>query len=165
MHARLSIFLEERIIYTAQFGFKKNKSTFSLIEITENIRSCIENKNYGCGVFIDLKKAFDTVNHSSLLKKLEHYGVCGAMLSWFSSYLNDRYQQVSLNNCFSDKKTYNHKCSPGICSRTTVVSNLYKRSTTSLQKAKKLSRISLKSRLLNMFIYVLIILTLLTLKF
>ena len=106
MHARLSIFLEEHnIIYTSQFSFQKNKSTLhSLIEITENIRSCIENKNYGSGVFNNLKKAFNTVNHSILLKKLEHYGVCGAMLSWFSSYLNDRYQQVSLNNCFSDKK-------------------------------------------------------------
>ena len=91
MHARLTIFLEEHnIIYTSQFGFQKNKSILhSLIEITENIRSCIENKNYGCGVFIDLKKAFDTVNHSILLKQLEHYGIRGAMLSWFSSYLHD----------------------------------------------------------------------------
>ena len=58
MHARLSIFLEEHnIISTSQFGFQKTKSTLhSLIEITENIRSCIENKNYGCGVFIDLKR-------------------------------------------------------------------------------------------------------------
>ena len=103
---RVAIFLEKHnIIHTSQFDFQKNKSTLhSLIEITENIRSCIENKNYGCGVFIDLKKAFDTVNHSILLKKLEHYGVRGAMLSWFSSYLNDRYQQASLNNCFSDKQ-------------------------------------------------------------
>ena len=100
MHARLSIFLEEHnIIYTSQFGFQKNKSTLhSLIEITENIRSYIENKNYGCGVFIDLKNAFDTVNHSILLKKLEHYGVCGAMLTWFSSHLNDSYQRVSIMN-------------------------------------------------------------------
>ena len=97
--------MKSTILYiTSQFGFQTNKSTLhSLIEITENIRSCIENKNYGCGVFIDLKKAFDTVNHSIPLKKLEHYGVRGAMLSWFSSYLNDRYQQVSFNNYFSDK--------------------------------------------------------------
>ena len=67
------------------------------------IRSCIENKKYGCGVFIDLKKAFDTVIHLILLEKLEHYGVRSIMLNWFSSYLNDRCQQVSFNNCFSDK--------------------------------------------------------------
>ena len=84
--------------------FKKiNLPLHSLIEITEKIRSCIENKKYGCGVFIDLKKAFDTVNHLILLKKLEHYGVRGVMLNWFSSYLKDRFQQVSINNCFPDK--------------------------------------------------------------
>ena len=84
--------------------FKKNKSTLhSLIEITEKNQIMIENKKYGCGVFIDLKKAFDTVNHLILLEKLEHYLVRGVMLNWFSSYLNDRFQQVSINNCFSDK--------------------------------------------------------------
>ena len=83
MHARLSTFFgEHNIIYPSQFGFQKKKSTLhSLIEITEKIRSCIENKKYGCGVFIDLKKAFDTVNHLILLKKLEHYEVRRVMLN------------------------------------------------------------------------------------
>ena len=104
MHARLSMFFEEHnIIYPSQFGFQKNKSTLHSLKLLKKIRSCIENKKYGCGMFIDLKKAFDTVNHLILVKKLEHYGVRGVMLNWFSPYLNDRFQQVSINNCFSDK--------------------------------------------------------------
>ena len=47
----------------------------------------IENKMYGCDIFIDLKKAFDTVNHTILLNKLEHYGIRGSGLKWFTSYL------------------------------------------------------------------------------
>ena len=54
-----------------QFGFRKNNSTtFALLEITEKIKETIDNKKYGCGIFIDLRKAFDTVNHEILLKKL-----------------------------------------------------------------------------------------------
>ena len=91
MHKRLFSFLEtNQVLYKSQFGFQRGKSTqHSLIEIVERIRSCMENKKYGCGIFIDLKKAFDTVNHDILIQKLEHYGVRNVSLNWFSSYLKD----------------------------------------------------------------------------
>ena len=58
---------------------------------------CIDKSNYGCGIFIDLKKAFDTVNHKILLQKLEHYGIRGTCLDWFASYLSGQLQYVFCN--------------------------------------------------------------------
>ena len=107
MHHRLYVFLLQKhdIIYKSQYGFQKNKSTLhSLIQIVEKIRNSIENKMYGCGIFIDLKKAFDTVNHKILLDKLEQYGIRGTSLKWFTSYLTNRTQYVSINNTNSDTK-------------------------------------------------------------
>ena len=106
MHKRLFSFLEtNQVLYKSQFGFQRGKSTqHSLIEIVERIRSCMENKKYGCGIFIDLKKAFDTVNHDILIQKLEHYGVRNVSLNWFSSYLKDRSQYVYCNNISSETK-------------------------------------------------------------
>ena len=82
MHHRLYLFLQEHdIIYKSRYGFQKNKSTLhSLIQIVEKIRNSIENKTYGCGIFINLKKAFDTVNHKIILDKLEHYGIRGYVI-------------------------------------------------------------------------------------
>ena len=106
MHQRLYLFLQENdIIYKSQCGFQKNKSTIhSLIQIVEKIRNAIENKMYGCGIFIDLKKAFDTVNRTILLNKLEHYGIRGSGLKWFTSYLSNRSQYVPINNTTFDTK-------------------------------------------------------------
>ena len=99
MHKRLSEFLQEHnILFQNQFGFRKNNSTtFSLLQITEKIKETIDNKKYGCGIFIDLSKAFDTVKHEILLKKLEHNGIRGVALDWFNSYLSNRKQYVYLN--------------------------------------------------------------------
>ena len=68
----------------------------------EEIRENLDNKTFACGVFIDLEKAFDTVNHSILLGKLEHYGIRGIANDWFRSYLTSREQRVKLNNVTSN---------------------------------------------------------------
>ena len=72
------------------------------MEITEKIKESIDNKKYGCGIFIDLKKAFDTVNHKILLNKLAHYGIRGVLLKWFETYLTGRRQYVFYNGESSD---------------------------------------------------------------
>ena len=58
------------------------------------ISTAIDNKEFSLGVFIDITKAFDTVNHSILLYKMKRLGVRGLALSWLRSYLSERYQQV-----------------------------------------------------------------------
>ncbi len=107
MHVRLYNFLEaNNILYENQFGFrKKNSTVHALIQITEQIRESIDKGKYGCGIFIDLRKAFDTVNHNILLKKLEHYGIRGSILKWFESYLSNRKQFVVFNGQSSDLKS------------------------------------------------------------
>ena len=95
---RLNTYLDfHNLIYPDQYDFRSGCSTtHSLISITENIKKTIEEKKFGCGVFIDLKKAFDMVNHDILLQKMEHYGIKDMASAWFKSYLTDRKQFVSL---------------------------------------------------------------------
>ena len=84
-HKRFYNFLEvNKILHALQFGFRKKHSTLhTLISMTEHIKNMINSGNHKCGIFIDIKKAFDTVNHGFLLKKLEQYGVRGIPLQWF----------------------------------------------------------------------------------
>ena len=99
MYQRLYNFLERyELLFNLQFGFRSGHSTdHALVSLTESIRSSLDNNRFGCGIFIDLQKAFDTVNHDILLSKLEHYGIRGSAQTWFKSYLNDRKQFVSVN--------------------------------------------------------------------
>ena len=86
------------LLYKLQFGFRSKYSTsHALIHMTEAIRSALDSGSVTCGIFIDLQKAFDTVNHDILLKKLDHYGFRGAVNDWFRSYLTGRKQKVVIN--------------------------------------------------------------------
>ena len=104
MYRQLFRFLEvHNVLYSLQFGFQENHSIdHALVSLTEAIRNTLDNKRFGCGIFIDLQKAFDTVNPEILLSKLEHYGVRGCALEWFRSYLSDRKQYVSVNGSNSN---------------------------------------------------------------
>ena len=77
MYTFLYTFLDyNNIIYDLQFGFRQQHSTFyALINITENIRKALDDGNIGCGIFVDLQKAFETVDHQILLAKLNHYRI------------------------------------------------------------------------------------------
>ena len=84
---RLLNFLEKfKILFDNQFGFRSKYSTdFALLKIVDKIQSAIDEHDYSCGIFLDFSKAFDTVNHEILLKKLEYYGIRGNAKKWFSS--------------------------------------------------------------------------------
>ena len=99
MYNRLySVLCKHKCIYINQFGFRKNHSTIhDLISLTEHIRDSLDKNNLACGIFIDLQKAFDTVDHNILLDKLAHYGIRGIANEWIKSYLSNRQQYVSIN--------------------------------------------------------------------
>ena len=77
MHARLYKLLNtHNCIYEFHFRFRASHSTnYALINLTEDIRNALDNKNFVGGVFIGLQKAFDTVDHKILLSKFNHYGI------------------------------------------------------------------------------------------
>ena len=105
-HKQLYEFLEQNnMLYERQFGFRSKHSTdHALLAITENIKNKIDNHVFTCGVFIDLEKAFDTVNHKILLTKLKYYGITGIPNYWLTDYLTRRHQRVKIGNTFSAYK-------------------------------------------------------------
>ena len=83
------------ILTSCQYGFRNKHSTnHAIIELFDKITTAIENNEFTVGIFLDLSKAFDTVNHSILLKKLYFYGVRGKCHSWIADYLSNRKVKV-----------------------------------------------------------------------
>ena len=91
----LKVIEKYNILSGNQYGFRtKHSSSLALIELLENLSTSIDSKNITVGVFIDLKKTFDTIDNSLLIRKLEFYGIRGKALSWVKSYLDNRKQNV-----------------------------------------------------------------------
>ena len=70
----------------------------ALLELVDKLSKSIDDRKLTVGVFIDLAKAFDTVDHRILLSKMEHYGIRGVALNWFQNYLTNRKQYVTIGN-------------------------------------------------------------------
>src|ERR1043165_713463 len=104
MYDRLLLYIKQKnLLYPFQHGFQPGHSTsMSLLDIQDKISMAMDNNEYSIGIFLDLAKAFDTVDHRILLAKLECYGVRGIALNWFKSYLDERYQQVMCNGRLSN---------------------------------------------------------------
>ena len=107
MYNRLVDFAERfNILYHNQFGFRKGYSTsHALVHLVNNISSAIDCNEITVGVFLDLSKAFDTLNHEILFSKLEHYGIRGLTLQWIKSYFSNRKQFVQYRNISSPLHT------------------------------------------------------------
>ena len=103
MHTRLSNFLEHNnLLSMSQFGFRKNHSTIHPMILLDNfVTDALNSKKYAMAIFCDLRKAFDTVNHTILLSKLEKIGIRNRELKWFKNYLSGRRQFVSVNGVCS----------------------------------------------------------------
>ncbi len=101
---RLDKFIEKHNLLTdSQYGFRTDRSTsLALMELIEEITNCIDNKKIAIGVFVGLKKAFETIDHNILLSKLEKYGIRVVGLSWLSSYLRNRQQFIQIGDHKSD---------------------------------------------------------------
>jgi len=102
--SRLTDYVENNtILINTQFGFRKKMSTeMATIKLVDWVNTSFEAGLIPAALFLDLKKAFDTIDHKQLLLELEKIGVTGKSLSWFESYLSDR-KQVVVNGCFTSE--------------------------------------------------------------
>ncbi len=101
---RLCKFIDKHKLLTdSQYGFRANRSTgLALTELIAEITNSTDNKKFVIRIFIDLKKAFDTINHNILIAKLERYGIRGLVLNWVRSHLERRQQFVMMDGYQSE---------------------------------------------------------------
>lgn len=100
---------ENGLITPDQFAYSKNSSTtIALLRVVDEWKWAMENKQITSAVFLDLRKAFDVIDHSLLLQKLRDNGITGIEHTWFQSYLTDRRQFVQCNGVNSNERTITH---------------------------------------------------------
>ena len=86
------------ILFKSQYGFRKgHNTTHATLDFLKTIENAMKENELSIGVFCDLSKAFDTLDHEILLMKLDHYGIRGKWLSWIRSYLTNRQQYVDMD--------------------------------------------------------------------
>ena len=94
------------LLYEKQFGFQKGCSAEdAILQLTKEIYESFDKNKFTLGVFVDLSKVFDTVNHDILLTKLASFGIKGSYIDWFNSYLSNRQQYISYDDKKSKVKT------------------------------------------------------------
>ena len=98
-------FKKHKLFYTSQYGFRKAHSTeLACLELVDRIFKELDRGELPIAIFIDLSKAFDTLDHRILLAKLKYYGIQETSLKWFTSYLSNRTQYVQIDDTSSQKK-------------------------------------------------------------
>ena len=108
VHKRMYRFLEKNdVLQNCQFGFRQGHSTVHAVQTAiDSVIKSLNSSDKTMGIFIDFSKAFDTIKHRILLRKLEHYGIRGIALDFITDYLTNRKQYVSYDyqcySCFSD---------------------------------------------------------------
>ena len=94
----------KNLLYDNQYGFLRGHSTLhNITKLTSKISQDLNEKKFVIGIFLDLKKAFDTVSHDILLSKLKKLGISGTPLKWFTSYLSNRTQFTEIRGCKSNE--------------------------------------------------------------
>ena len=110
MYNRLSNYLTKYNLLTfSQHGFSASSfTTTALVDVMSYINAAVSNKEYCIALYMDISKAFDRINHKILLMKLKQYGIRGAALKWFTSYLKLRSQYININNMNSERVYLNY---------------------------------------------------------
>ena len=103
-----SYFESNKLLYKSQYGYRKAHSTeTACLELVDKLSQDLDRKKNPLCIFIDLSKAFDTLDHSILLAKLQHYGLNNCAINWFSSYLSNRQQFVEIDGHSSNLNNIN----------------------------------------------------------